>query len=71
MGLASKSVTDLSVNDLQYLEQLLGKELSSAIDQENNWKTTHHYELRDGKKQKILRCLNAVRKQKSIASIEK
>ena len=54
-------ITDLSDTELQYMEQLLGKELSKEIEVRKTWNTKNHYYKPLDKSNQILNCMNAVK----------
>mgnify|MGYP000193185679 FL=1 len=53
-------ITDLSDQDLHYMERLLGREFAKELDQGKNWNTNYTHKP-IGKANQIRTCINAVR----------
>ena len=54
-------ITDLSDQDLHYMEQLLGNEFAKELEIRKNWNTKNHYYKPHDKSNQILNCINAVK----------
>jgi len=66
--MVSKSISNLSNDDLTYLETLLGKEFANQHERRKQFETKNGWSPADDSA-KVLRLLNAVRSQKRLANI--
>lgn len=69
--MVSRSIQDLSNEDLTYLEELLGKEFANINERKQQFKTKNGWCPEEATSQKVLRLLNAIRSQKRLTSIPK
>ena len=68
--MVSRSIQNLSTDDLTYLETLLGREFAQINERKQQFQSKNGWSPRDNS-QKVLRLLNAVRSQKRLANIDK
>lgn len=68
--MVSRQIQDLSEDDLNYLEQLLGAEFARINEYSLQFKSKNGYEIPNDS-QKVLRLLNAVRSQKNLTRMPK
>lgn len=68
--MVSRAISDLSEEDLDYLEKLLGAEFSRINEHSIQFKTKNGY-CYPNESQKVLRLLNAVRSQKNLTRMPK
>lgn len=68
--MVSRKMADLSDKDLQYLEEVLGKEFARQIEYTSQFKAKNGYSNSNDSKQ-ILRLMSAVRSQRRVARLEK
>lgn len=69
-SMVSKSISDLSEDDLDYLEKLLGAEFARINEYAITFKAKNGY-VNPNESQKVLRLLNAVRSQKNLTRMPK
>lgn len=69
--MVSRSISDLSNEDLTYLESLLGAEFIKLNERNQQFKTKNGWCPEEAKSKKILRLLNAIRSQRKLTSIPK
>lgn len=68
--MVSKAISDLSEEDLNYLEKLLGTEFAKQNEYSLQFKSKNGY-CYPNDTSKILRLLNAVRSQKNLLTMPK
>jgi hypothetical protein len=68
--MVSRQIQDLSEDDLNYLEQMLGAEFARINECAMQFKSKNGYAI-PNESQKVLRLLNAVRSQKNLVKIPK
>ena len=68
--MVSRQIQDLSEDDLNYLEQLLGAEFARINEYSLQFKSKNGYAIPNDS-QKVLRLLNAVRSQKNLTRMPK
>lgn len=68
--MVSNKIASLSSEDLVYLEKLLGKEFAEQNERKKQFESKNGWSPADESK-RVLRLLNAVRGQRSLATIEK
>lgn len=68
--MVSKSIANLSIDELNYLEKLLGSEFAKLSERKQQFKSKNGWSPGDDSS-KVLRLLNAVRAQKRLSAIEK
>ena len=68
--MVSRSIQNLSTEDLTYLETLLGREFAQQNERKKQFETKNGWCPKDDS-QKVLRLLNAVRAQKRLTTIDK
>jgi len=68
--MVSRQISNLSTEDLHYLETLLGKEFARQNEYSKQFESKNGYSPGSDSK-KILRLLNAVRSQKSLSKMPK
>lgn len=68
--MVSRQIQDLSEDDLNYLEQLLGAEFARLNEYAMQFKAKNGYAI-PNESQKVLRLLNAVRSQKNLTRMPK
>jgi hypothetical protein len=68
--MVSRQIQDLSEDDLNYLEQLLGAEFARINEYAMQFKSKNGYAIPNDS-QKVLRLLNAVRSQKNLTRMPK
>ena len=64
--MVATKITDLTDEELKFMEDLLLTEFSKEAEKAKTWKTKNHYQLPHGKQNRILSCLSAVRSQKQL-----
>ena len=69
--MVSRSIQNLSTEDLTYLEQLLGAEFSKINERNQAFKTKNGWCPEEANTKKLLRLINAVRSQKNLTRLEK
>ena len=69
--MVSKSISNLSNEDLTYLEQLLGAEFSKLTERNQQFKTKNGWCPEEAKSKKVLRIMNAVRSQRKLLTMDK
>jgi len=69
--MVSRSIQNLSTEDLTYLEQLLGKEFANINERKQAFKTKNGWCPEEANSKKLLRLMNAVRSQKNLTRLEK
>tara|TARA_B100000900_G_scaffold409979_1_gene426831 strand:- start:671 stop:889 length:219 start_codon:yes stop_codon:yes gene_type:complete len=62
--MVSKQLEDLSEDDLQYIEKLLGESLSKELEADKTWKSKNGYSRPFAQQRRILNCMNAIRAQR-------
>ena len=68
--MVSRQISNLSKEDLQYLETLLGAEFARQNEKTQQFKSKNGYSPGDNSR-RVLRLLNAIRSQRRVASIDK
>jgi hypothetical protein len=68
--MVSNQISNLSEEDLIFLEELLGKEYSQEYENSKLWKTKNGYAPPD-KTKTLLRLINAVHSQRNLATMPK
>jgi len=61
--MVSKKIQELSNDDLTYLEKLLGEQFAKELERDKTWEQKNNYHRPGEKKNRILRCINAIRAQ--------
>ena len=69
--MVSRSIQDLSQDDLNYLETLLGREFATINERKQAFKTKNKWCPEEANSKKILRLMNAIRSQKRLTNIPK
>lgn len=69
--MVSRQIQNLSTEDLNYLEQLLGREFAKLNERNQQFKTKNGWCPDEANSRKLLRLMNAVRSQKNLAKMEK
>ena len=64
--MVSKKIESLTVDELSYIEKILGKELAKEMDQDKTWQNKHGYGRPFEKQRRILNCMNAIRAQRDL-----
>ena len=69
--MVSRQISNLSTEDLQYLEKLLGKEFANINERKQQFKTKNGWCPEEANSKKLLRIMNAVRSQKKLLTMDK
>jgi len=69
--MVSTKISNLSAEDLLYLEELLGKEFANINERKQAFKTKNGWCPEEANSKKLLRLINAVRSQRNITRMEK
>ena len=69
--MVSRAISNLSNEDLTYLETLLGKEFANQHERKKQFETKNGWSPSKDDSKKILRLLNAVRAQKNLLTMGK
>ena len=69
--MVSRSISNLSNEDLTYLESLLGAEFTKLNERNQQFKTKNGWCPEEANSKKLRRLLNAIRSQKKLSKIEK
>lgn len=69
--MVSRQIQNLSTEDLNYLEQLLGREFAKLNERNQQFQTKNGWCPDEANSRKLLRLMNAVRSQKNLAKMEK
>ena len=64
--MVASRITDLTEDELKFMENLLLQEFSKETEQAKTWETKNCYQKPFGRQNKILSCLNAIRSQKQL-----
>jgi hypothetical protein len=64
--MVATKITDLTDEELKFMEELLLTEFSKESEKAKTWKSKNHYQLPHGKQNRILSCLNAIRSQQQL-----
>jgi hypothetical protein len=65
-NMVANRITELTEDELTFMEDLLLTEFSKEAEKAKTWKSKNHYQLPHGKQNRILSCLSAVRSQKQL-----
>ena len=69
--MVSRQIANLSQDDLNYLETLLGREFANINERKQQFKTKNGWCPEEANSKKLLRLINAVRSQRNITRMEK
>jgi len=69
--MVSRQIANLSQDDLNYLEQLLGREFATINERKQQFKTKNKWCPEEATTKKLLRLMNAVRSQRKLVRMEK
>ena len=69
--MVSRQIQNLSIEDLTYLEKLLGKEFATINERKQQFKTKNGWCPEEANSKKVLRLMNAIRSQKKLLTIDK
>lgn len=69
--MVSRQIQNLSTEDLNYLETLLGREFANINERKQQFKTKNKWCPEEADTKKLLRLMNAVRSQKNLTRMEK
>lgn len=64
--MVASKITDLTEDELKFMEDLLLQEFSKETEKSRTWQTKNHYQKPFGRQNKILSCLNAIRSQTQL-----
>lgn len=62
--MASRKIEELTEDDLNFVEKLLGKEFSKQSEESARFKSKNHYERDSSDLRKISKILDAIRSEK-------
>lgn len=65
--MVSRKISDLSDNDLRYLEEVLGKEFARQSEYSSQFKAKNGY-TKSNDPNRLPRLINAIRSQRTLAS---
>jgi len=69
--MVSRQIANLSQDDLNYLETLLGREFANINERKQQFKTKNKWCPEEATTKKLLRLMNAVRSQRKLVRMEK
>ena len=69
--MVSRQIANLSQDDLNYLEKLLGREFAAINERKQQFKTKNKWCPEEATTKKLLRLMNAVRSQRKLVRMEK
>jgi len=69
--MVSRQIANLSQDDLNYLETLLGREFANINERKQQFKTKNGWCPEEANSKRVLRLMNAVSSQKRLTNIPK